>query len=880
MATTLAIILQSALLFTPVSQSNQQQVIKQLDTGMLHPRTREWAYPINNVEVPDDSPYLLWPGIKGKTVKYKVLLASDSLFKKDVITGAEQRWAVYPLHQSLKPGRWYWKYAATEQTGGKWKWSAVYDFVVKKQAKNIAVSPAVSVVLEKSKAAHPRLWGMNKGADAFYINNKQNPEAIAFISASTKLLGQPLPEEKPTRPRDTTGMTALQRKQMVEFMYHGFGEKVATPIRNLCIAYQLSKDERFIKEAIKRAVHLAKMNPQSLATRDDFNNGNILEGLAWLYDAGYKFLKPEEKAILKSTISIRGQRIYEDLPNRFELQMCDNHVWQHILRNFSIAAVAVASDLPEANEWLTYVYEVWTARFPVLGTNDGGWHEGNGYFRVHYETLIYLPELFGNISGLDYFKQAWMQNLPYYMLYSYPPNSTSTAVGDMHENLMGMVKMQAIFADALSTKMNNPYLNWYVSEIKKSKPEYFKGNDDFQLFRLLNFNPKKVKPIALPSALPKGREFRDIGLAAMHSDLTHADKELASYLMANPFGAAGHGHAAQNAFTINYKGKKVFGGTGFYSNFSDAHNLLDYRSSRGYNTILADSLGQRIGEDGYGWMPRFIAGQHIQYALGDASNAYGEVTTDFWLGRFKEIGLKADKSSGYGKSGVKLYRRHMLQLDSNYVVLYDELEADKPVKWTTQLHSPFVMNGKSITNASQQQFDVKTGFGSVNAAIYAHTPLQMVIHDQYNYPAKNWKGKTDDEGNIIEFKNQWHAGISTVNPVQVNRFLTIIQLKNKTVEVIKVVNDVNGLYNLKVGGWDIMAELNAANPASLVVKSSTENAAFSYGAMPVKLQEKVYEHSIKGSSMLIEFKNNALNRQEVVDSWPDVVNFDAGFKRK
>lgn len=85
--------------------------------------------------------------------------------------------------------------------------------------------------------------------------------------------------------------------------------------------------------------------------------------------------------------------------------MCDNHVWQHILRNFSIAAVAVANDLPEANEWLTYVYEVWSARFPVLGSTDGGWHEGNGYFRTHYETLIYLPELFGNISGMDYFKQ-------------------------------------------------------------------------------------------------------------------------------------------------------------------------------------------------------------------------------------------------------------------------------------------------------------------------------------------------------------------------------------------------------------------------------------------------------------------------------------------
>nr|WP_121271863.1 DUF4962 domain-containing protein [Pedobacter schmidteae] len=876
MAMNLALILQSALLFSPA----QQPAVQRLDTGMLHPRIREWAYPVNKVTVPDDSPCLLWPGVKGKTVKYKVLLASDSLFKNDVVTGAEQRWAVYPLHQRLKPGRWFWKYAATEKAGGKWKWSPVYDFVVKPQAQNLSVSPSVALVMEKSKAQHPRLWGMNKGADAFYANNRQNPEAKAFIAASMKLLEQPLPDEKPTRPRDTTGMTALQRKQMVEFMYHGFGEKVGTPIRNLCIAYQLSKDERFIHKAIKMAVHVAKMNPDGLATRDDFNNGNVLEALAWLYDAGYNFLKADEKELLKTAIGIRGQRIYQGLPNRFELQMCDNHTWQHILRNFSIAAVAVANDLPEANEWLTYVYEVWSARFPVLGTTDGGWHEGNGYFRTHYETLIYLPELFGNISGVNYFQQPWMQNLPYYMLYSYPPNSVSTEVGDMHENLAGTVKMQATFARALALKMNNPYLNWYVSEIRKSKPEYFKGSDDFQLFRFLNYNPKAKEMISTPVGLPKGREFRDVGLAAMHSDLAHPAKNLASYLMSNPFGAAGHGHAAQNAFTINYKGKKVFGGTGFYSNFSDAHNLLDYRSSRAYNTILADSLGQRIGEDGYGWLPRFMTGTRIQYALGDASNAYGDVTTDFWLGRFQEIGLKADKSNGYGKSGVKLYRRHMLQLDSNYVILYDELEADKPVKWTSQFHSPFGMNGKSVAGSASQHFDLKTSLGHINATVYAHTPLQMVIHDKYNFPAKNWKGKTDDEGNIIEFKNQWHAGISTASVVQTNRFLTIIQLKNKTVDVIKMVNDAGGRYTLKVGPWEIEAELNAGNPALLQVKSIDGNSAFSYGNMPVKLQDKVYTHRIKGSSMLIEQKNSKFNEQEVVDSLPDVVNFDAGFKRK
>ncbi|TZF86533.1 DUF4962 domain-containing protein (plasmid) [Pedobacter sp. BS3] len=840
---------------------------------MLHPRMREWAYPVNRVEVPDNCPSLLWPEADGKKVTYKVMLATDSLFKNNLTESSNQRWAVYPVHQPLKPGRWFWKYAYKSGSEGQWNWSPVYDFVVGAKSKKAVVTPGVAEVLQRNNQPHPRLWGLRTGAAAFYANNKSNPEALDVIASAQKLLGQPLPEENPTRPRDTTGMTALQRKQMVEFMYHGFGDKVAEPVKKLCLAYLLTKDKRFISEAIKRGVHMANMSPDGLATRDDFNNGNVLEGIAWVYDIGYDQLSAAEKEALRTAMLTRGQRIYKNLPNRFELQMCDNHIWQHILRNFSIAAVAAANDVPQANEWLAYVYEVWSARFPVLGTTDGGWHEGNGYFRVHFETLIYLPLLFSEISGQDYFNLPWMQNLPYYMLYSYPPQSASTEFGDMHENLSDMVKTQALFADALSRKVNNPYLNGYVSELKKHYPRFFKGNDDFLLFRLLTYKDKQAVVVKSPETLPRSREFKDVGLVAMHSNLANQAKDMAVYLNANPFGAAGHGHAAQNAITVNYKGAKIFGGTGYYSNFSDAHNLLDYRSSRGYCTILADSLGQRIGEDGYGWIPRAITGKRIQYALGDASNAYGNVTTDFWLSRFKEINVAPDEKNGYGNPEVKLYRRHVLQLDDNYILLYDELEAAKPVKWTSQFHSPFSIKSREESDAAA--FSVSTPAGNAFTEVFASVPAGKVIHQKYNYPAKNWKGKTDDEGNIIEFKDQWHVGITTSAPVKANRFLTLIHVGGAAAEPVKVLDKKDGNYRLKAGNWTINAELNTGKAASLTVTATDGNAAFSYGAAPVTVKGKQYTHAVNGSSMLVEDV-----KQEVVDQYPAVVKYDIGFQNK
>ncbi|WP_241686467.1 heparinase II/III family protein [Flavobacterium sp. YO12] len=360
----------------------------------------------------------------------------------------------------------------------------------------------------------------------------------------------------------------------------------------------------------------------------------------------------------------------------------------------------------------------------------------------------------------------------------------------------------------------------------------------------------------------------------MHEDLANADKSLSSYLFSSPFGSSGHGHASQNAFTINYKGKVIFGGTGYYSNFSDKHNLLHYRSTKAYNTILADSLNQKIGEEGYGWIPRAISGKRIQYALGDASNAYGEIKSEFWLNRFEQIKVVPSKENGYGESGVTLYRRHMLQLEGGYIVLYDELEAKNPVKWTTQFHCPYyTIEGQNAEKSNQQQFVVKTDLGNVTANVYAESPLKMAVHNQFFEAAVNWNKVTDDEGKIKDFKNQWHAGI-TSEPKQKFRFLTIIQIKEGKTEVIKTLSNVNELKHLQVGDWEILAQLDGKKTAALQVIGKSAKSAFSFGNQSLEFEGKKYAPKIAGSSVLLEIYNSKVNKQEVVDELPDAAKYD------
>lgn len=58
------------------------------------------------------------------------------------------------------------------------------------------------------------------------------------------------------------------------------------------------------------------------------------------------------------------------------------------------------------------------------------------------------------------------------------------------------------------------------------------------------------------------------------------------------FASGSHTVANQNSFNLLYKGVDVYRSSGYYQNFSDAHNLMSYRHTRAHNTILVNGIGQ------------------------------------------------------------------------------------------------------------------------------------------------------------------------------------------------------------------------------------------------------------------------------------------------
>jgi hypothetical protein len=845
----------------------QSCCIKVINAKRLYSRHRAWPFPRNNVKVKKNPPALLWPTTNGKDIKYKVRLSQDSLFKsKQIIKSGLIPWAMYTSHQSLKPGKWYWQYGIVK-SDKKVKWSSIYSFNIESTTPNLN-TPSISKFLKDVDIPHPRLWLSRKNIKSFRVRNSNNPEAKQLIKKANSILVAPLPKVKPLRYRDTTGMSKLDKKLTLKYMYHGFGTKVFRPIKKLCVAYMLTGNKKYAKKGIKEALRLASFNPNGVTSIDDFNIGLIMEAMALVYDKFYKYLSAKEKDELLGAIKIRGNHFYSRMINNFEARLCDNHIWQHILQEFTYTAVATLGDIKDAKKWTSYAYEIWSTRFPVLNTTDGGWNEGNGYFQVHFQTLIYLPLLFKHFTGVNYFKAfKWFRNLPMYMIYTFPPNSATTGIGDKHETSTSPTKTWIEFADALSYELDNPYFNKYVKMLDKNNPSVIPNDDKFLLFRLLKYNQKNSRTTKPLANLGRARLFKDIGLGISHSNWQNRDKDLMVSFWSSPFGTIGHGHAAENTLNVNWGGKYVFDGTGYYSNFSDKHNLLHYRTTRAYNTILADSLGQSLGPQGYGWIARSIKGKKLSYFLGVASNAYTGKVSKFWQNRFKRRNIKMSRANGIGNAHVKKFRRHVITLGKNIIIVYDVLSAKNPIRWTWQLQGPLHIH---LREASKRKFKFVTKTDSQSQAIvkvFTHQPAVGSLTNKFNAPAINWKGKARN-GKILTYPKQWHGGVTSEKTKKM-RFLSIY--------VVGFKNNIEKyeIHQIKKNKWRvdkyiIKANLDANRKPQLKLKDLNDSFVFGYNTNLLKLDGQIFKAKKTNSSILVEKNNDKITVKEVCDTLPGV----------
>lgn len=818
--------------------------------------SRDTPYPADGATVSDRAVSFQWPipvaargtgapldgfehtakKVDKSKLRYKLRYSTDNAMGKDVVTVA----TVWPMHnpdKALQPGTYYWQYSYVGDDGSD-NWSPVYSFKVGENPGKFT-PPCCKEFIAKLPTSHPRILVQADKWDAFIENSKGKPERDWYIDAAEKVLTTPMQRVEDINTSNIKNLTNdMQRNSYLTSESRRIIDAEEANCEALIRAYVLTKDRRFADEAIKRISIMCGWD-NNKNVKGDFNDGTILSLASLAYDSSYNFLTPTQKAIFLDAVRDKASKMYARFNNNLEVHIAENYIWQMTLRITTFAAFATYGELPESELWADYCYNVWVARFPGLN-RDGGWHNGDSYFTVNTRTLIEVPYYYSQITGYDFFSDPWYENNLMYTIYQQPPFSKSGGNGSAHLRVSRPNAIRIGYLDALSRLIHNSYATDFVHRTLTQTPDYLKKAHlnkpgDLSWFRLQTDLMPAEGP-GLTDLMP-GYVFPETGIASFHTNWVRPGGNYWVSFRSSPYGSTSHALANQNSFNTFCGGSPLFYSAGHHIEFTDVHSMICHRGTYAHNTILPDGMTQRIGVEGYGWIPRHYTSDKIGYVLGDASNAYGKVISPMWLQRGEQSDVAYTRENGWDDVPLKKFRRHLVQLgNTGYIFIYDELEADSIIPWHYTLHA--VANPLELDESNPNWVHVTaSNRGNLSEAfIFSTGALECDTTSQFKVEPKNWL-RRDSKGEFVKFPNHWHfTGKS--EPSKIYRFATIIATHpaKRAIADPQILDDGR----IKAGGWLISVNLKAEGAPSFFVRSTKDDVNISYKGQATVVTENGY----------------------------------------
>jgi len=811
----------------------QNLAINNLKGKEIYPTIRNTTSPSNGESPKFNSPSFQWPS--KKNANYSIRISTSKKFDQALIEKNKIAFALFNPHQQLTKGKWYWQYKINHEN-----WNPVDSFDINASTR---IFPTVSVekIINNIPAAHPRILVNKSEINNFRITASKTKEAIAIINEANKILTIPIPKEGDALPK-YQGKDKFENDKIASLASKWSGRKIQESLNIFSQAYILTGDVKYFKAAKLWMLEVANWDPLGPSHTNNFADGGIMSSMAIGLDSFWDLLTETERNLIKKNISTRADQFYKLWMNQVEVRSSSMHVWQHIMHNLLETGLALKGEHPTAENWIEYIYELWIAQSPKMAEEDGAWINGSAYFGMNALSLIEIPTIFKKLSGVDFMTAPWFQNNPKWLIYSFPPNSTSDGFGNDGERYKFPWINYAGYTDALARLTNNSSATWYANAVAKSVGKEIADDAEFRWFRIRD-GIKKTTALH-PLSFKQDAFFQEVGVGYMHTNVQDTKNDLFLSLRSSPFGPMSHTHADHNTFNIAYGGKRLFYNTGYRPAMGDPHFLGWYKHTQGHNGVLIDGHGQPFSDGAFGWIPRSIQGEQISYAMGDASNAYSGIVDG------KEI-----------DHGMKLFRRHYLMLRPSIIIIYDELEADHAAEWSWLLHNynGFTMDAKTQTVFAENET------AKAQVTLFSSSDIQLNVSDQFSVPVDNWTNKINEDGDTLNFVNQWHLKAASKQKAEKMRYLAVIQIKpdGRFEKIIKSID--NG--DITVGNYHIKASMNI-NEAAHIQINNIENTLSFVSICTLMFEKNKYMGTDIKSAKLIEKKDGKIIFKEVLDEMP------------
>jgi len=815
------------------SATAQKISVPNLSDKEIYPTIRNSTSPSNGASPKFNSPSFQWPSKKKAT--FSIRISTSKLFDQSLIEKNNLDYAIYNPHQQLSVGKWYWQYKNNQGN-----WNAVDSFIITPTTR-LFPTPNISTLLENIPSSHPRILITKAKLSDLRLQAIHTKEAAAIIDEANQYINKPLPKESDALPT-FTGKDTFENEKIESLASKKCGWMIQEVLTCLSQAYILTGDDKYFNTAKLWMLEVSTWNTLGPSHTNNFGDGGIMSGLAIGVDSFWDVLTESERNQIIKNTGTRADQFYKLWVGQVEARSSSMHVWQHIMHNLLQTALVLKGVHPAADQWMAYIYEIWIAQSPKMAEDDGAWMNGSAYFGMNALSLIDIPTIFKDLSGVDFMSAPWFQNNPRWLIYSFPPGSTSDGFCNDGERYPAPTINYAGYTDALAQLLHHPYADWYANAVAKSLGKDIADDVEFRWFRIIH-GTKKTK--SNPSlSFPQSAFFPEVGVGYMHTNIQNTQNDLMLSIRSSPFGPMSHTHADHNTFNIAYGGKRLFYNTGYRPAMGDPHFLGWYKHTQGHNGVLIDGNGQPFSDGAFGWIPRTLEGEHIAYAVGDASNAYAGIMD----------GKKIDH-------GVQLFRRHYIMLRPSMIIIYDELEADHPAQWSWLLHN--YMGFKVDSNTHAIFAHGESAKAKVN--LFSSSAIDFNVTDAFSVPVNNWTNKINEDGDTLNFDNQWHFRGESKQKVEKMRYLAVIQVKPDGAFEKVISSTDNG--TIAVGQWRINANMDASTPALIQIHTIDNTVGFvSRGKL--SLGKNTFAGKDNASSKLVEMKHGKMYFKEVADSMP------------
>ncbi len=678
-----------------------------------------WGYrPQAGAVSQTDPPSFSWRPQQG--LKWELQCARDADFAEMVYGAAEIEFSVYCPSKTLGPGRYVWRYRGKDAAGRLTAWSKTRGFTIADDAVQMPL-PERSELIARIPKTHPRLFLRPENLDRLreLARGELKSQYASLVKDCDRILANPPSTQEP--PRYPPGMeTKSEEWRTIWWGNREYTIKALDSAATLAFTRLLGGPEKYGQEARRILLECARWDPKG-STGYRYNDE---AGMPYNYYFArtYTFvndlLTQEEKTICRQVMKIRGDEMYSHL--------CPRHLWQPYASHSNRAwhflgevGIAFLGEVEGAEDWVWFATNVFFNVYPVWSDEDGGWHEGSSYWASYLTRFTWWADVMREAMGIDVYRKPFFANAGYYAMYLMPPGKEGGGFGDLTANKTA--KSSVPLMSILAAQAQNPYWQWYVEQ--QGGPVSTGGYIGFIRGQL-----PKVPPKA-PDDLPASRLFEGTGQAYLNTNITNADDSVQVVFKSSPFGTQSHGYESNNSFLLWAYGQRLLIRSGYRDIYGSDHHQNWMWTTRSTNCITINGQNQKKHTvQAQGKITAFLTTPQVDAVIGDASDSYGPP--------------------------VEQYKRAILFVKPDLIVVYDRLRTSEPAIYEYWLHAI-----NKFTIGDQQNITMQNGDVACDIAFL--TPQNLAFEQTNEYDPnpreriklREWHltAKTSEKRPVMEF---------------------------------------------------------------------------------------------------------------------------------